>query len=50
MNDTRYFRTYHVHNIGTAKITPDRTEYPCITCGGTAHIPTREQVAARRGR
>lgn len=48
VNDSRYWRTYHVHNIGTVKVTPERTEYPCVTCGGTVRIPTRGQVAARR--
>lgn len=48
MNDTRYFRTYHVHNIGTVEITPDRTEYPCVTCGGTVQIPTHRCVEAGR--
>ena len=48
MNDTRYFRTYHVHDIGTVEVTPERTEYPCITCGGTVQIPTRRSVEAGR--
>lgn len=48
MNDSWYWRTYHVHNIGTVNVTPERTQYPCVTCGGTVHIATREQVAAGR--